>query len=58
MGGKPPIQSDLFPAYVPADDVIDQVVAALPMLPPVIRYYDDFDDVQHSIRDPAGQNGL
>ncbi|RDJ97231.1 site-specific integrase [Paraburkholderia lacunae] len=55
MGGKPPIQSDLFPVHVPADDVIDQVVAALPMLPPVIRYYDDFDDVQHSIRDPAGQ---
>jgi integrase len=53
--GKSPIQSDLFPERFPADDVIGQIVAALPMLPPVIRYYDDFDDVQHSIRDPAGR---
>lgn len=53
--GKPPIQSDLFPERFTADDVIGQIVAALPMLPPVIRYYDDFDDVQHSIRDPAGR---
>lgn len=53
--GKLPVQSSLFAGRLPADDVIDEVVAALPMLPPVIRYYDDFDDVQHSIRDPAGQ---
>jgi len=30
-------------------------LAALSMLPPVIRHYDDFDETQHSIRDPAGQ---
>jgi hypothetical protein len=35
--GTPPVQSDLFPASVPANDVIDRVVAALPTLPPVIR---------------------
>jgi hypothetical protein len=35
--GKSPIQSDLFPERFPADDVIGQIVAALPMLPPVIR---------------------
>lgn len=29
------------------------IVAQLPPLPPVIRYYDDFDDKQRSIRDPA-----
>lgn len=51
--GKPPVQSSLFPGRFPVDDVIDQVVAGLPVLPSVIRYYDDFDDVQHSIRDPA-----
>ncbi|WP_244272895.1 site-specific integrase [Burkholderia lata] len=36
-----------------AGDVIDRVLAALPVLPPFIRYYDDFDDTQHSIHDPA-----
>nr|WP_329760827.1 site-specific integrase [Stenotrophomonas geniculata] len=30
-----------------------QVVAQVPPLPPVIRYYDDFDDTLRSIRDPA-----
>ena len=29
-----------------------EIVAQLPLLPPVIRYYDDFDDKQRSIRDP------
>jgi len=29
------------------------IVAQLPLLPPVIRYYDDFDERQRSIRDPA-----
>ena len=31
---------------------IDCVVAALPALPPVIRYRDEFDDTQYSIRHP------
>ena len=30
-----------------------EIVAQLPLLPPVIRYYDDFDDKQRSIRDPT-----
>lgn len=30
-----------------------EVVAKLPLLPTVIRYYDDFDDKQRSIREPA-----
>lgn len=30
-----------------------EVVSQLPLLPTVIRYYDDFDDKQRSIRDPA-----
>ena len=30
-----------------------EIVAQLPSLPPVIRYYDDFDGKQRSIRDPA-----
>lgn len=29
------------------------IVAQLPLLPPVIRYYYDFDDNQRSIRDPG-----
>lgn len=30
-----------------------RIVAQLPLLPPVIRYYDDFDEKQRSIRDPT-----
>lgn len=30
-----------------------EIVAQLPLLPPVIRYYDDFDEKQRSIRDPT-----
>ena len=33
--------------------VLREVVAQLPALPPVIRYYDDFDDTLRSIRNPA-----
>lgn len=33
--------------------VLREVVAQLPTLPSVIRYYDDFDDTLRSIRDPA-----
>jgi len=32
---------------------LSEVVAQLPPLPPVIRYYDDFDDTTRSIRSPA-----
>ena len=30
-----------------------RIVAQLPLLPPVVRYYDDFDEKQRSIRDPT-----
>jgi integrase len=36
-----------------ADDSVHQVIARLPPLPSVIRYYDEFDDVARSIRDPT-----
>jgi integrase len=49
-----PRSSNLFPQPSSADDVIERLLAAMPALPPVIRYYDDFDDTQHSIRDPVG----
>jgi len=41
--------------YLPWADapVLREVVAQLPALPPVIRYYDDFDDTLRSIRDPS-----
>ncbi|MBB4519844.1 hypothetical protein GGD68_008660 [Paraburkholderia fungorum] len=45
--------SDLFRSLDAAqDDPIEKVLAALPILPPVIRYYDDFDDCVRSISDP------
>ena len=36
-----------------ADDPVHQVIARLPPLPSVIRYYDEFDDTPRSIRDPV-----
>jgi integrase len=36
-----------------ADDSVHQVIARLPPLPSVIRYYDEFDDAARSIRDPT-----
>lgn len=33
---------------------VADIVAELPRLPSAIRYYDDFDDKHHSIRDPEG----
>lgn len=47
------IPSELFRSLDAAqDDPIEKVLAALPILPPVIRYYDDFDDCVRSISDP------
>jgi hypothetical protein len=34
--------------------VLRETIAQLPELPPVIRYYDDFDDTLRSIRNPSG----
>ncbi|MGF6653143.1 integrase [Paraburkholderia youngii] len=42
-----------FPDPSSARDVIERVLRALPALPPVVRYHDDFDDKQYSIRDPV-----
>ena len=36
-----------------ADDPVDQVIARLPPLPSVIRYYDEFDDTARSIPNPT-----
>ena len=36
-----------------ADHWLGQVVRQLPALPPLLRYYDDFDDATRVIRDPA-----
>jgi integrase len=45
--------SELFRSLDAAqDDPIEKVLAALLILPPVIRYYDDFDDCVRSISDP------
>lgn len=49
-----PHSPGLFPEPSSAGDAIERLLKALPALPPVIRYYDDFDDKQYSIRDPAG----
>lgn len=35
-----------------------QLCAALPKLPPVIRYYDEFEDEMRSIKDPENQGTL
>ncbi|MCP1290345.1 site-specific integrase [Chromobacterium sp. S0633] len=39
-------------APLPFDDVVMGVVRMLPPLPPVLRYYDDFDDVTRTILHP------
>jgi len=49
----PSVQIGLFPAELSSEDVLEEVVAALPPLPPIIRYYDYFDDTIRSIRAPA-----
>jgi integrase len=36
-----------------ADEPVHQVIARLPPLPSVIRYYDEFDDTARAIRNPA-----
>ena len=36
-----------------ADDPVDHVIACLPPLPSVIRYYDEFDDTARSIPNPT-----
>ena len=36
-----------------ADDPVDHVIARLPPLPSVIRYYDEFDDTARSIPNPT-----
>ncbi|WP_245763552.1 site-specific integrase [Paraburkholderia diazotrophica] len=48
-----PHNASLFPEPSSAGDVVERLLQALPALPPVIRYYDDFDDKQYSIRDPV-----
>jgi integrase len=52
---KSPAQEELLPERDTADDVIGMLCAALPALPPVIRYYDDFDDRSRSIHAPVEQ---
>lgn len=39
-------------------DPIENVLAALPTLPPVIRYYDEFDDRLRSISNPEGSDAF
>ena len=41
-----------------AGDLIADVVSRLPALPPVIRYYDEFDDATRSITAPADSDGI
>lgn len=53
---KSPIRRDLIPRLETVDDVVGLLCAALPDLPPVIRYYDDFDDKSRSIRAPVEQS--
>ena len=38
-----------------SNDVLTRLCAALPRLPSVLRYYDEFDDVVRSIRNPENQ---
>ncbi|MGO4159013.1 hypothetical protein [Cupriavidus sp. YAF13] len=36
-----------------ADALLDEIVRQLPALPPLLRYYDDFDDATRVIQSPA-----
>lgn len=54
MMSKTPARG-VFPTRDTTDDVIEMLCAELPELPPVIRYYDDFDDKPRSIRAPVEQ---
>ena len=51
-------QQQLFEADddVVNDDILQRLYAALPKLPPLIRYYDDFDDKLRSIAEPEKQS--
>jgi integrase len=50
---EPQMSSELFRSLAQAqNDPIERVLAALPALPPVIRYYDEFDDCLRSISNP------
>lgn len=51
-------QRDLFGSGETATDVIGLLCAALPALPPVIRYYDDFADKPRSIRTSVEQSAF
>lgn len=55
MMSKTPVKRDLYPTRDTVDDVIEMLCAELPELPPVIRYYDDFDDKLRSIQAPVEQ---
>ena len=48
----PALLSNSDPQSVHSLSVIDDIIAKLPPLPPVIRYYDDFDDKIRSINHP------
>lgn len=50
-----PAQQNLFPTESPSDEVLNLVLAELPPLPSVIRYYDEFDGTLCSIRNPDVQ---
>lgn len=53
------MSSELFRSLDAAqNDPIERVLAALPILPPVIRYYDEFDDCVRSIPDPEGSDSF
>lgn len=51
-------QLDLFAPSNPRDEVLDQLCAALPDLPPMVRYYDEFEDETKSIRALADQQKI
>lgn len=50
---RPPHRRDGADVAVEAGQLIIDVVSRLPALPPVIRYYDEFDDATRSIPAPA-----
>lgn len=49
-------QEDFFePKNEPAHDILDRLYKVLPKLPPLIRYYDEFEDMLRSITTPEEQ---